>query len=132
MEENETPTHVMLECTGVTEQREIYLGSPATIPEVLSNLGGMLGFWNELGWLEWRATMGNFTYNKRSAYVRKLPREKKKKKNNFIGNPSYTYAMRYVSNGHRTGLEAPRHAQPSAIPAAIARRAPMFSLLTKN
>ncbi|CAH2263168.1 jg24008 [Pararge aegeria aegeria] len=52
MEENETPTHVMLECTGVTEQREIYLGSPATIPDVLSNLGGMLGFWNELGWLE--------------------------------------------------------------------------------
>ncbi|CAH2266796.1 jg18925 [Pararge aegeria aegeria] len=52
MEKNETPTHVMLECTGVTEQREIYLGSPATIPEVLSNLGGMLGFWNELGWLE--------------------------------------------------------------------------------
>ncbi|CAH2235720.1 jg1536 [Pararge aegeria aegeria] len=52
MEKNETPTHVMLECTGVTEQREIYLGSPATFPEVLSNLGGMLGFWNELGWLE--------------------------------------------------------------------------------
>ncbi|CAH2267981.1 jg8424 [Pararge aegeria aegeria] len=50
MEADETPT--MLECTGVTEQREIYLGSPATIPEVLSNLGGMLGFWNELGWLE--------------------------------------------------------------------------------
>ncbi|CAH2258241.1 jg19932 [Pararge aegeria aegeria] len=52
MEKNKTPTHVMLECTGVTEPREIYLGSPATIPEVLSNLGGMLGFWNELGWLE--------------------------------------------------------------------------------
>ncbi|CAH2228138.1 jg27919 [Pararge aegeria aegeria] len=52
MEANQTPTHVMLECTGVTEQREIYLGSPATIPEVLSNLGGMLGLWNELGWLE--------------------------------------------------------------------------------
>ncbi|CAH2234109.1 jg1188 [Pararge aegeria aegeria] len=51
-EADETPTYVMLECTGVTEQREIYLGSPATIPEVLSNLGGMLGFWNELGWLE--------------------------------------------------------------------------------
>ncbi|CAH2242925.1 jg14494 [Pararge aegeria aegeria] len=48
MEKNETPTHVMLECTGVTEQREIYLGSPATIPEVHSNLGGMLGFWKEL------------------------------------------------------------------------------------
>ncbi|CAH2240459.1 jg7151 [Pararge aegeria aegeria] len=39
MEADETPTHVMLECTGVTEQREIYLGSPATISEVLSNLG---------------------------------------------------------------------------------------------
>ncbi|CAH2235193.1 jg10445 [Pararge aegeria aegeria] len=52
MEKNETPTHVMLECTGVTEQREIYLGSPATFPEVLSNLGGMLGFWNELGLLK--------------------------------------------------------------------------------
>ncbi|CAH2237955.1 jg4649 [Pararge aegeria aegeria] len=49
---DETPSHVMLECTGVTEQCEIYLGSPATIPEVLSNLGGMLGFWYELGWLE--------------------------------------------------------------------------------
>ncbi|CAH2242085.1 jg6617 [Pararge aegeria aegeria] len=66
METDETPTHVMLECTGVTEQHEIYLGSPATIPEVLSNLGGMLGFF-EIS-----------TYNKRSAYLRKLPREKKK------------------------------------------------------
>ncbi|CAH2233951.1 jg21433 [Pararge aegeria aegeria] len=51
MEADETPTHVMLECTGVTEQSEIYLGSLATIPEVLSN-SRMLGFWNELGWLE--------------------------------------------------------------------------------
>ncbi|CAH2209479.1 jg25742 [Pararge aegeria aegeria] len=50
----------MLECTGVTEQREIYLRSAATIPEVLSNLGGMLGFWNELGWVEKRAIAGNF------------------------------------------------------------------------
>ncbi|CAH2268895.1 jg21164 [Pararge aegeria aegeria] len=39
MEADETPTHVMLECTGVAEQREIYLRSPATFPEVLSNLG---------------------------------------------------------------------------------------------
>ncbi|CAH2241785.1 jg16347 [Pararge aegeria aegeria] len=60
MEADETPTHVMLECMGVTDQREIYVGSPATIPEVLSNLGGMLGFSNELGWLEKRATAGNF------------------------------------------------------------------------
>ncbi|CAH2241657.1 jg26957 [Pararge aegeria aegeria] len=45
VETDETPTHVMLECTGVAEQHE------ATFPEVLSNLGGMLGFLNELGWL---------------------------------------------------------------------------------
>ncbi|CAH2269168.1 jg1701 [Pararge aegeria aegeria] len=30
MEKNETPTHVMLECTGVTEQREISQKSSAT------------------------------------------------------------------------------------------------------
>ncbi|CAH2222425.1 jg22222, partial [Pararge aegeria aegeria] len=52
MEADKTPTHVNLECTGVTDQRKIYLGSPATIPEVLGNLGALLGFWIELGWLE--------------------------------------------------------------------------------
>ncbi|CAH2218832.1 jg22720, partial [Pararge aegeria aegeria] len=54
MEANETPTHVMLDCTGVTEQREIYLGSPATIPEVLNqqkSCAGILDGWsNEQQW----------------------------------------------------------------------------------
>ncbi|CAH2255465.1 jg15443 [Pararge aegeria aegeria] len=60
MEADETPTHVMLECTGVAERREVYLRSPATLPEVLGNLGGMLSFWKELGWLEQRVTSGKF------------------------------------------------------------------------
>ncbi|CAH2238899.1 jg13707 [Pararge aegeria aegeria] len=50
MEADETPTHVMLECAGVTEQREIFRD-----PQPLSRKSsatGMRGFWNELGWLE--------------------------------------------------------------------------------
>ncbi|CAH2235306.1 jg5876 [Pararge aegeria aegeria] len=43
MESQETPTHWMLECTGVAEQREVYLGSPVTFVEVLGNLGGQFG-----------------------------------------------------------------------------------------
>ncbi|XP_069358216.1 uncharacterized protein [Maniola hyperantus] len=52
MEVDETPTHVVLECTGVAEQRERHLGSPTSFHEALGNLGGLLGFWSELGWLE--------------------------------------------------------------------------------
>ncbi|CAH2235082.1 jg14561 [Pararge aegeria aegeria] len=52
MEADETPTHVMLQCRGVAEQRTAYLGSPASLPEALGDLGGLLSFWSELGWLE--------------------------------------------------------------------------------
>ncbi|CAH2261340.1 jg7872, partial [Pararge aegeria aegeria] len=49
MEADETPTHVLLRCRGVAEQRAAYLCSPA---EALGDLGGLLRFWSELGWLE--------------------------------------------------------------------------------
>ncbi|CAH2254189.1 jg14375 [Pararge aegeria aegeria] len=52
MEANETPTHVLLQCRGVDEQRAAYLGSPVSLPEALGDLGGLLSFWSELGWLE--------------------------------------------------------------------------------
>ncbi|CAH2227581.1 jg18974 [Pararge aegeria aegeria] len=52
MEADETPTHVLLQCRGVEEQRAAYLGSPASLPEALGDLGGLLSFWSELGWLE--------------------------------------------------------------------------------
>ncbi|CAH2262751.1 jg14975 [Pararge aegeria aegeria] len=54
MEAHETPTHVLLQCRGVKEQRVpcAYLGSPASLPEALGDLGGLLSFWSELGWLE--------------------------------------------------------------------------------
>ncbi|CAH2243554.1 jg1601 [Pararge aegeria aegeria] len=52
MEADETPTHVLLRCRGVAEQRAAYLGSPASLPEALGYLGGLLNFWSELGWLE--------------------------------------------------------------------------------
>ncbi|CAH2244703.1 jg1358 [Pararge aegeria aegeria] len=52
MEADETPTHVLLQCRGVKEQRAAYLGSPASLPEALGDLGGLLSFWSELGWLE--------------------------------------------------------------------------------
>ncbi|CAH2238096.1 jg18479 [Pararge aegeria aegeria] len=42
MEADETPTHVLLRCRGVAEQRAAYLGSPASLPEALCNLGGWL------------------------------------------------------------------------------------------
>ncbi|CAH2217987.1 jg14990 [Pararge aegeria aegeria] len=48
----ETPIHVMLQCNGVSEQRAEYLGSSATLHEALGDLGGLLSFWSELGWLE--------------------------------------------------------------------------------
>ncbi|CAH2258239.1 jg19930 [Pararge aegeria aegeria] len=52
METDETPTHVLLQCRGVKEQRAAYLGSPASLPEALGDLGGLLSFWSEIGWLE--------------------------------------------------------------------------------
>ncbi|CAH2267066.1 jg8330 [Pararge aegeria aegeria] len=52
MEADETPVHVLLKCRGVEEQRAAYLGSPASLPEALGDLGGLLSFWSELGWLE--------------------------------------------------------------------------------
>ncbi|XP_045777884.1 uncharacterized protein LOC123875870 [Maniola jurtina] len=52
MEVDETPTHVFLECTGVAKQRKRHLGSPTSLDEALGDLGGLLGFWSELGWLE--------------------------------------------------------------------------------
>ncbi|CAH2217948.1 jg27759 [Pararge aegeria aegeria] len=52
MEADETPTHVLLQCRGVEEQRAAYLGCPASLPEALGDLGGLLSFWSELGVLE--------------------------------------------------------------------------------
>ncbi|CAH2217508.1 jg25411 [Pararge aegeria aegeria] len=52
MEADETTTHVLLQCRGVKEQRAAYLGSPASLPEALGDLGGLISFWSELGWLE--------------------------------------------------------------------------------
>ncbi|CAH2266888.1 jg19892 [Pararge aegeria aegeria] len=49
MKADETPTHVLLRCRGVAEQRVAYLGSPASLPEALGDLGGRLCFWSELG-----------------------------------------------------------------------------------
>ncbi|CAH2268918.1 jg2787 [Pararge aegeria aegeria] len=51
MEADETPIHVMLRCRGIAEQRA-YFGSPASLPEALGDLSGLLSFWSELGWLE--------------------------------------------------------------------------------
>ncbi|CAH2237224.1 jg11195 [Pararge aegeria aegeria] len=52
MEADVTLTHVLLRCRGVAEQRAAYLGSPASLPEALGDLGGLLSFWSERGWLE--------------------------------------------------------------------------------
>ncbi|CAH2229235.1 jg6742 [Pararge aegeria aegeria] len=52
METEETPRHVILQCNGVAEQRAAHLGSSALLYEALGDLGGLLSFWNELGWLE--------------------------------------------------------------------------------
>ncbi|CAH2239623.1 jg19143 [Pararge aegeria aegeria] len=52
METDVAPTHVMLQCNGVAEQRAALLGSSATLHEALNDLGGLLSFWSELGWLE--------------------------------------------------------------------------------
>ncbi|CAH2267998.1 jg8440 [Pararge aegeria aegeria] len=52
MEADETLTHVLLRCSGVAEKRAAYFGSSASLPEALGDLGGLLSFWSELGWLE--------------------------------------------------------------------------------
>ncbi|CAH2260568.1 jg18266 [Pararge aegeria aegeria] len=52
IEADETPTHVMLRYRGVAEGRVAYFGSPASLPEAFGDLGGLLSFWSELGWLE--------------------------------------------------------------------------------
>ncbi|CAH2224347.1 jg6598 [Pararge aegeria aegeria] len=52
METEETPIHIMLQCNGVAEQRAARLGSTATLHEALGDLGGLLSFWSELGWME--------------------------------------------------------------------------------
>ncbi|CAH2269226.1 jg1746 [Pararge aegeria aegeria] len=52
MEADERPTHVFLRCRGVPEQRAAYLGSPASLPEALGDLGCLISFSSELGWLE--------------------------------------------------------------------------------
>ncbi|CAH2244052.1 jg12153 [Pararge aegeria aegeria] len=52
MEADETPTHVFLRCRGVAERHAAYFGSPASLLEALGDLGGLLSFWSELGWLE--------------------------------------------------------------------------------
>ncbi|CAH2266793.1 jg18922 [Pararge aegeria aegeria] len=49
---DETPKHVLLRCRGVAEQRTAYLGSLASLPEALGDLGSLLRFWSELSWLE--------------------------------------------------------------------------------
>ncbi|CAH2264864.1 jg5701 [Pararge aegeria aegeria] len=52
MEVDETSTHALLRCRGVAEQRAAYLGSPASLPEALGDLSGLLCLWSELGWLK--------------------------------------------------------------------------------
>ncbi|CAH2268954.1 jg15980 [Pararge aegeria aegeria] len=52
MEADETPTHVLLQCRGEAMQRAACLGSPASLPEALDDLGGLLSYWSELGWLK--------------------------------------------------------------------------------
>ncbi|CAH2240417.1 jg16782 [Pararge aegeria aegeria] len=86
MEADETPTHVMLECTGVTEQRKIYLGSSATIPEVLSTWAvfwdsrtSLHGWSSEQQWEISRAETAQreeeeaFTFTITKPYIRTIP-----------------------------------------------------------
>ena len=46
MEENETPIHVMLRCSGVSQQQAAYIGSSATLHESIDDLGDLLSFWS--------------------------------------------------------------------------------------
>ncbi|XP_063380948.1 uncharacterized protein LOC134667460 [Cydia fagiglandana] len=50
MEEEETASHVVLECSGLAPYRAKHLGSPSDLPEVLLNIKGLIGFLEELGW----------------------------------------------------------------------------------
>ncbi|XP_063375457.1 uncharacterized protein LOC134663070 [Cydia amplana] len=52
MEEEETTKHILLECKQVETYRNKYLGTPSTLKEAVSNLKTLLGFMEELGWLE--------------------------------------------------------------------------------
>ena len=52
MKTNETPSHVLLECEEVAEQRARTLGNPRTTREACRRFKRMLSFWEELGWLE--------------------------------------------------------------------------------
>ncbi|CAH2236626.1 jg16465 [Pararge aegeria aegeria] len=52
MEADETPTSGMLRSREGAEQRAPYLGSPASLPKALGDLGGLLSFRSELSWLE--------------------------------------------------------------------------------
>ncbi|XP_047999780.1 uncharacterized protein LOC125236904 [Leguminivora glycinivorella] len=52
MEAEETTKHFLLECKQVEVYRNKYLGTPNTLKEVFSNLKTLLGFVEELGWLE--------------------------------------------------------------------------------
>ncbi|CAH2266861.1 jg8922 [Pararge aegeria aegeria] len=80
IEADETPTHVMLECTGVEEQRVVYLRSPATFPEVLTHNKREI-----------------LTHNKRRADELKLPRERKKKKKINICDTELLVGNKYFS-----------------------------------
>ncbi|CAH2245959.1 jg27811 [Pararge aegeria aegeria] len=42
----------MPQCNEVLKQRAAHHGSSATLHEVLGDLGGLLRFWRELGWLD--------------------------------------------------------------------------------
>ena len=52
MEAEETVAHVLLECTGVAQIRKETLGTPRSLADALSRLGGLIGFWKEVGWME--------------------------------------------------------------------------------
>ena len=50
MDEEETAAHVLLECTSVANYRTKHLGTPRSLPEVTSNLKGLVGLLEEIGW----------------------------------------------------------------------------------
>ncbi|CAH2258536.1 jg12371 [Pararge aegeria aegeria] len=78
MKADETPTHVLLRCRGVAQQRAAYLGSPASIPEALGDLGGLLIFCEECSLAGW----SDPTYNGRfrpTKYEDK-PRERRRRR----------------------------------------------------
>ncbi|CAH2216756.1 jg4663, partial [Pararge aegeria aegeria] len=42
----------MCQCDGVAEQRATHLSSSASLHETLGEMGGLLSFWSQFGWLE--------------------------------------------------------------------------------